>query len=194
MQKFKFMGLSLALLAPVTAAQAPSLVVDVGPCITLETAVERYTCYENQVDAVLSGGPGTQGSTNSAAPRAAAPPRDSGNANAGSQSTARSAARESVDNPDDFGFPREVIEQRRGEEPQQPVTEVHSVIAELEQVIPHQYIITLENGQVWRQSRPAPNMRLQAGHHVRIYPTRWGDDMRMSVEELNGFVQVSRLR
>jgi hypothetical protein len=35
---------------------------------------------------------------------------------------------------------------------------------------------------------------LRPGHHVRIYGTRWGSASRLSAEEVNGYIQVERVR
>ncbi|HEU4619493.1 MAG TPA: hypothetical protein VFV10_15760 [Gammaproteobacteria bacterium] len=54
-------------------------------------------------------------------------------------------------------------------------------------------MITLENGQIWRQMTPEI-YPLQEGFEVKIYPTRWGNAYRLSVEELGGFIQVERVQ
>ncbi|HEX5418980.1 MAG TPA: hypothetical protein VFY39_03200, partial [Gammaproteobacteria bacterium] len=59
--------------------------------------------------------------------------------------------------------------------------------------VPNSYLITLENGQVWRQTYPEV-YHLQPGYKVRIYPSRWGNSYRMSSDKLHGFIQVERVR
>lgn len=66
-------------------------------------------------------------------------------------------------------------------------------VAELRETLPNSYLITLDNGQVWRQMRPK-RYPLQPGYKVRIYPTVWGSSYRLAAEELNSFIQVERAR
>src|SRR5690606_41379495 len=71
--------------------------------------------------------------------------------------------------------------------------ELFGVVASLRETVPNCYVISRENGQVWRQVRPS-FYPLRPGQTVRIYSTNWGDSYRMSAEELNGFIQVERVR
>lgn len=79
------------------------------------------------------------------------------------------------------------------DEKERDAEELLGTIAALRQTVPNSYLITLENGQVWRQMRPQ-RYPLQIGHEVRIYPTRWGNSYRMTAVELNGFIQVERIQ
>jgi hypothetical protein len=54
------------------------------------------------------------------------------------------------------------------------------------------WIITLSNGQVWRQTIPEP-FNLKEGYAVRIYPSRWGTAYRLSAQQIHGFIQVERV-
>lgn len=45
-------------------------------------------------------------------------------------------------------------------------------IASLREREPNAYVITLENGQVWYQTRPERYV-MRPGQQVRLYPTRW---------------------
>jgi hypothetical protein len=76
-------------------------------------------------------------------------------------------------------------------DPGEPV-EIRSSIVAVEQRRPNEHEISLENGQVWRQS-PAKRYPLRVGQEVRIYSTRWGDSFRLSATELNGYIQVERI-
>lgn len=58
---------------------------------------------------------------------------------------------------------------------------------------PSGWIITLKNGQIWRQ-RFNKRYHLQNGQQVRIYPTIWGSDYRLSAEGNGSFIQVRRIR
>ena len=70
--------------------------------------------------------------------------------------------------------------------------DIEARIAELRETVPNAYLITLDNGQVWRQTVPKP-YGLQAGHPVRIYYSRWRS-YRLTNETLKGFIQVERVR
>jgi hypothetical protein len=70
--------------------------------------------------------------------------------------------------------------------------EIRSSIAAIEVRRRNRHVITLENGQVWRQSL-AKRYPLRVGQEVRIYSTRWGDSSRLSAIESNGFIQVERI-
>lgn len=52
--------------------------------------------------------------------------------------------------------------------------------------------ITLSSGQIWRQSA-AKNFHLNEGDEVRIYPSDFGIDYRLSVLGRSGFIQVRRI-
>lgn len=68
-----------------------------------------------------------------------------------------------------------------------------STIASLREREPNAYVITLENGQVWYQTRPE-RYPMRPGQEVRLYPTRWGKSYRLAIEENGGFIQVDRVR
>lgn len=56
------------------------------------------------------------------------------------------------------------------------------------------WLITLEQGQVWRQVI-SKRFNLKEGHEVRIYPTNWGDSYRLSVVDGPvGYIQVERIQ
>jgi len=76
------------------------------------------------------------------------------------------------------------------EEPE--VAEIQARITDLRETVPHSYVITLDNGQVWRQTVPK-YYPLQAGHPVRIYYSRWRS-YRLTNDTLKGFIQVERVR
>jgi hypothetical protein len=67
-----------------------------------------------------------------------------------------------------------------------------SRVKELREVYPNAWQLTLENGQVWRQT-VSKRYELRPGAQVRIYSTHWGSAMRLSTEDLNGYIQVERV-
>ena len=81
----------------------------------------------------------------------------------------------------------------REEESAKPVDTLQASVAKLEYYKPDVLTITLDNGQVWRQSS-ASRFNLQKDDAVRIYATRWGKNYRLEAERFNGYIQVSRIR
>lgn len=162
--------------SPASFAQAAGdLTIAVGECIELESDDERLACFDRRVDAALADGSGARSDTDgSPANGSAAPSRGASPARA--PALAEEAAQ--------AGLPR----------PTQPQpAQILSRIAALDERLPNSYLITLENGQTWRQVR-SERYSLRVGHHVRIYPTRWGNSYRLTAEESRGFIQVERVR
>jgi hypothetical protein len=74
-----------------------------------------------------------------------------------------------------------------------PPQEIVAKVAELRQTVPNAYLITLDNGQIWRQMRPL-YYPLRPGSDVRIYQSKWGESYRLTNPQLRGFIQVERVR
>jgi hypothetical protein len=81
-------------------------------------------------------------------------------------------------------------QQERREEPAPP--DIQAKVTELRETVPNAYLITLDNGQVWRQTVPK-YYPLQQGQAVRIYYSRWRS-YRLTTEPQNSFIQVERAR
>jgi hypothetical protein len=79
--------------------------------------------------------------------------------------------------------------QAEAAEPQEFVATVQS----LRQTVPNSYVITLDNGQVWRQTY-TEWYPLRPGQKVRVRPSRWGGTFWLTADEANGFIQVKRVR
>jgi hypothetical protein len=65
-------------------------------------------------------------------------------------------------------------------------------VTELRETVPQAYLITLDNGQVWRQTVPE-FYPLRQGSDVRIYVSRWRA-YRLTSPVLRGHIQVERVR
>jgi hypothetical protein len=65
-------------------------------------------------------------------------------------------------------------------------------VTELRETVPQSYLITLDNGQVWRQTVPE-YYPLRLGSDVRIYFSRWRA-YRLTSPVLRGHIQVERVR
>ena len=178
-------------LVPAAQGQpADNVTIDVSGCVALEKPGERLDCFERQLEAERQRAAAASRSPAAPAPAASAPvvPASAPPAPA---SPPREAARTAAPAPAAV----ETLRGRRGrEEPaEQPNRELVAVVTELRETVPNTWLITLDNGQVWRQS-PPKFYPLRAGHQVRLYPTTWGTSYRLTVAELRGFIQVERVR
>jgi hypothetical protein len=162
-------GLLAAHAAP--AQEADSVTVDVGQCTKLESPEERFACYEARVETELR-------ERDSAA--RAGDSRSPGSAESPAQATEPPAQAADASNQSAAA---------RAEEP----VEIVGVIASLRETVPNSYIITLEDGQVWRQTYPE-RYPLRAGQRVTLSPTRWGESYRLEGDGLNGYIQVAKVR
>jgi hypothetical protein len=214
---------------PAMAQEAAELSVDVGECVRLRSAAERFACYEQHVNEALTNAPEEAAESQTAGEASDRPadgtddrPVDDAGGRPASAREARDerpargpeprdlervpeltiesgdapAARSLAARPSGDGDPAE----RAGRTSRQQEAveddasgEYVGTIASLRERLPNQYLITLDNGQIWRQVYPE-HYRLQLGHQVRIYPTKWGTSYRLTVEELHGFIQVERVR
>lgn len=144
--------IACALRAPAVLAQdAPSVTVEVGECVNLPSAEERFECYERQVEAARIA-PTPAPPVPAPATEAAAPVKEP----VGSQ-------------------------------------EIVATITDARQTVPNRYVITLDNGQIWRQTY-AERYPIRPGLKVKLRPSRWGGTFSLTAEEHGGFIQVERVR
>jgi hypothetical protein len=157
---------TIAILAVPCHAQseASDLTIDIGECVELVSALERYDCYERLAQAALAADDGVGNG-----PGAAARPDPAAATLQARQAQSHGPA-------------------AQGSE----ATEVVSAITKLGERRPNEQVITLENGQIWRQTL-TKRYPLRIGQEVRIYPTRWGDSYRLSALDRSGFIQVERI-
>ena len=71
--------------------------------------------------------------------------------------------------------------------------EIVGTVAALSTTVPNAWLITLDNGQVWRQTFPE-QYPLRPGQKVTLRPSRWGGKFRLTADGSNGFIQVERAR
>ena len=208
-------------IGPAAAQDGGKVMIDVADCIKLEAAEARLACYESRVAAVFSDR-ATQAAARPAAPTQApvaavrapepapvAPPPAAPPAAAPPAATAPPAvappASRSVPAAPVASAPaatepaqsRGDRQSRRGEKEQAAAdaasNDIVSRIKELREILPDSWQLTLENGQVWRQTF-SKHYELRPGYHVRIYGTKWGSASRLSAEEVKGYIQVERVR
>jgi len=71
---------------------------------------------------------------------------------------------------------------------------LEGVITALRETVPNAWVITLDSGQVWRQTYPE-RYPLQVGKRVQISERRnFGSGYRLTVVGANGFIQVAPVR
>ena len=71
--------------------------------------------------------------------------------------------------------------------------EIVATVTELHETVPNAWLITLDNGQVWRQNVPQ-RFALKAGTRVTLRGTKWGASYRLTADALSGFIQVEQVR
>jgi hypothetical protein len=175
------------------------VMVDVSECIRITSAVGRFACYEEKAGEVMRAGMPPEDNTQT--PVRQAPPvvEAAGNpepqqAVGGNDDDAQPAPQETVSNQaESFGdrppaaSVGRIIRNGDGED------ELIDTIAELVEREPNRWLITLAGGQVWYQAN-SKRFRLREGMQVRIYPSPLGGSYRLSAQEKNGFIQVSKVR
>lgn len=208
----------LAVIGAAHAQESGKVMIDVADCIKLGAPEARLACYESRVAAVFGERAAQAAAARPAesplarpaepasasvrspepAPVVSAPPASAPSpAPAPAAPVARAATRpppQAAPTP----APSHVDRQTRREEKAQAeeaaaANDIVSRVAEMREVAPNTLLITLENGQVWRQTQ-SKQYPLRPGSQVRIYGTRWGSASRLSAEEVNSFIQVERVR
>jgi hypothetical protein len=178
--------------ATAEAQQTGQVMIDVSECIRLDAPDARLACYEARVAALFrerAAQAAVAAPAAPAAPTAATPPpRSAEPAAPAPERTVSVPVTPQAAAP----APERRAERRRTEAQEEPA-EVVSVVRELREVVPNAYLVTLENGQVWRQTEPK-QYPLRPGLKVRIYGTRWGSASRLTAEELKSYIQVERVR
>jgi hypothetical protein len=158
------------------AQESAPVSVDVSPCVKLTTPEERLACFEAQVEAAGAAQPAGAASGAGAAAAGAAPA--AGAAAAGATAAGPSTA--------------SAGRARAPDDAEEAPPDIHATIAALRETVPNSYLITLDNGQVWRQTVP-DIYPLRTGMSVRIYYSRWRA-YRLTAPDLRGFIQVERAR
>jgi len=153
------------------AQDAGGVTVEVSECVSLQAPEERFACYERHVDAAVQQSPAAAlPSEPGGRVEPAAPPGAPGAAPAAAAASATPPRGESTE-------PEEIV----------------ATVTALRQTVPNSHVITLDNGQIWRQTY-AEWYPLQPGQRVRLRPSKWGGVFRLTADELNGYIQVQRVR
>jgi hypothetical protein len=187
------------------AQEAKGLNVDVERCVRIEKPEERLACFEAQVEAARQRAPSATASEATGAGAGVI---------AGASTAASTGAAERIPSSTGAGEPvgldtapagvsqKTTSEPRSAENfglaersperaPERAPIEIVATVTELRQTVPNAYVITLDNGQVWRQAHPMP-YPLRTGLVVRLRETTFG--YRLSAPELHGQINVERVR
>jgi hypothetical protein len=191
--------------AQLAAAQdSPGVTIGVDKCLGLEKRDERLACFDAQVEAAkrapapasaapaaASSAPAPAAASSAPAAASSAPAAASGAPAAASNppAAASGAAAAAASAPaaaapaSTFGDP---VKRRDEDAP-----DLVAKIADLRETVPNTYLITLDNGQVWRQTQ-SQAYPLRPGLDVRVRQSKWG--YRLSAPELRGQIPVERVR
>ena len=216
-------GLMLLALAATSASgqTTESVIVDVGACVNIEARQQRLECYENRVNEMLRVREFERGASQSAnasagqAPaRAGAPSNSQRNAaiaataaTAATAASAPQAAAREEDAQEEELSRAELRARRRSERAQAQAqaaveaaaalaaapTEITAAVTEIREIEPNMVLVTLDNGQQWRQNR-ALRYPMQVGAVVTLRPSQWGSSYRLTDPAIGGFIQVERRR
>ena len=154
------------------AARAQGLTIEVSQCADLEAPEERLACFDKQVDAVRNGRSAATPAAVAVVPAAPAP---AASVPATVAPIAASSAPVAAD-------PSETVP-----------PDILAKVAELRETVPNSWLITLDNGQVWRQTTPE-YYPLRVGLDVRIYFAQRWRSYRLTNEALRRYIQVERVR
>ncbi len=159
----KFAFASLAVLAAGPAAAADGIRAELDACRALANDNERLACYDRAAGRILAQ-PRAPAAAVSAAPAAAAPV-------AAAAATAPPAA-STPGATDTFGRERVLAaeEAKRQQQQTRAIGELSATATSIETRMDGLMTITLDNGQVWRQTRPDSMFRLKTGDRVKIQP------------------------
>jgi len=172
---------ALAAVSQLAAAQDSGVTIGVDKCLGLEKRDERLACFDAQVEAAkrAPAPPAAAASAPTAAAASSAPAAASGAPAAPASAPAAAAPASSSS----FGEPSK----RRDDD----APDLVAKIAELRETVPNTYLITLDNGQVWRQTQSMA-YPLRPGLDIRVRQSKFG--YRMSAPELRGQIPVERVR
>lgn len=160
----------------VHAQDAESVIVDVGECVVLETVDERTACFEATIEAANQAR--EEALQNPAEDAAAAVPAPREPADAAAPAAAR---------------PAPAARREPFIEPEQELDEFVATVTATREFEPNALIITLDNGQIWRQNRPRRYLLLD-GTEVVMRESNWGSSYRLTNPDVGGFIVVERIR
>jgi hypothetical protein len=192
-----------------------TVTIDAEKCARLKSPDERLECYESQINAAspqkqavpaspdqtatAHRAPDTRSAAPAPAATAASPPAaTAASAPAAAAASAPAAAAASAESAHASSSVADAPKQNPADKstasgrttaPQETV----GTVTALSTVLPNTWLITLDNGQVWRQTF-AEQYPLRPGQRVTLRPSRWGAASRLTADGAHGFIQVERVR
>jgi type IV secretory pathway VirB10-like protein len=163
MRPMPFRSLAIvAFLGTGDALGAEDIGAAVHACRAEADDARRLACYDAAVGRATRAAPSAAPAPPTPAPATAAPPV--------------AAPPAVVKSEDDFGRERQMAyeEDQKRSEASRAVGELQSTIIGLETRIDGLMTFTLDNGQVWRQSRPDSRFSIKEGDAIRIQPGSLG--------------------
>jgi hypothetical protein len=152
----------LVALATGPASAADELRLALDNCRSLANDGERLACYDRAAGRILAQAP--EPAATAATPAAAAP--------AAATAATATVAAPSPGDADNFGRERALAaeEAKRKEQETRAIGELSANVTDIDTRVDGLMTITLDNGQVWRQTRPDSMFRLKTGDPIRIQP------------------------
>lgn len=179
MNKIRFLLLPAALMALTGTAQAESIQGAMRQCGAVQNSLKRLVCYDEIVNN-LERYSGLDDLMNIPAPL----PAHGGSAAAAPQ--AQAAAQSPSVNNDRFGFEYKLAQQDTDER-------IFVKIAKAVKGRFDRFTITLDNGQVWKQSDSSARMKFKEGEQVYIEKGALGSFF-LGKESLNKRMKVKRVK
>jgi hypothetical protein len=153
--------IALACLAALPAHAADDARTELAACRSIAGDAERLACFDRAAERLLA-----QPRAPAAAQAQAAPAAPTA-APAAAPVAAAGASAE-----DNFGRERQMAaeEARRENQEARAMGELSATVTGIETRMDGLMTITLDNGHVWRQTRPDSKFRLKSGDRIRIQP------------------------
>jgi hypothetical protein len=178
--------LSTGSFAAVPLHAAEDLRAALAACRAEQDDTKRLACYDRHADQVTPATTAASPETASATPPEAAP---AAAAAAGTAATSSAA--------DKFGYSRgmspDEVDQQKKSEKAQGLEEISATVRELSTQPRGEWIVTLDNGQVWAQKAADGRFRLKIGDQVKIRSGALGA-YYLSLASSDRKTRVSRVR
>lgn len=209
MRRFAITASALALCGSFTksnAQQAGGVIVDVESCLAFETRERQLECYEERVHEVLRASkPDADADANAfsnavttSASDATVEPESSRSSRRAERREAREAERRQREAAEAAEAAAEAAvaaaeAAAAAADPSYAAGEIVATITAFDEILPDAYQISLDNGQVWRQTAPK-RYPLLVGAEVRLRPGGWGPSYRLTDPNVGNFIQVRRVQ
>lgn len=159
----------LVVLATGPASAADGIRAELDACRSLADDAGRLACYDRMAGRILAQPAAPEPAPVAAASAAVAP---AAAAPAAATTAAATAAAPAPGSADNFGRERVLAaeEAKRQEQQTREIGELSATVTDIDTRMDGLMTITLDNGQVWRQTRPDSMFRLKTGDRIQIQP------------------------